>query len=77
MKIYTDPLPEIQSFYKNKNLLKVIDGERTLDVIVDEMDNFIQSKITLIVLSLTIHTKLNKGGIFLNLKYLMKQILLC
>ncbi|MDD2400229.1 MAG: adenylate kinase [Sulfurovum sp.] len=45
MKIYTDPLAEIQRFYTEKNLLKVIDGERTLEVIVDDMDAFIQSKI--------------------------------
>ena len=45
MKIYTDPLAEIQKFYTEKDLLKVIDGERTLEVIVDEMDAFIQSKI--------------------------------
>ena len=45
MKIYTDPLAEIQKFYTDKELLQVIDGERTLEVIVDEMDAFIQSKI--------------------------------
>ena len=45
MKIYTDPLAEIQQFYTDKGLLQVIDGERTLEVIVDEMDTFIQSKI--------------------------------
>ncbi|SFV51874.1 Adenylate kinase [hydrothermal vent metagenome] len=45
MKIYTDPLAEIQKFYTDKELLHVIDGERTLEVIVDEMDAFIQSKI--------------------------------
>jgi len=45
MKIYTEPLAEIQKFYTDKNLLQVIDGERTLEVIVDEMDRFIQSKI--------------------------------
>ena len=45
MKIYTDPLAQIQEFYTAKNLLKVINGERTLEVIVDEMDSFIQSKI--------------------------------
>jgi adenylate kinase len=43
MKIYNEPLAEIQRFYTDKNLLKVIDGERTLDVIVDEMDTFVQS----------------------------------
>jgi len=45
MKIYTEPLAEIQKFYTDKNLLQVIDGERKLEVIVDEMDRFIQSKI--------------------------------
>ncbi len=45
MKIYTDPLSEIQKFYTDKNLLQVIDGERTLEVIVEDMDKFIHSKI--------------------------------
>ena len=45
MKIYTEPLAEIQKFYTDKNLLKVIDGERSLEVIVDEMDEFVQSKV--------------------------------
>ena len=45
MKIYTEPLDEIQEFYKRKSLLKRIDGERTIDEIVDEIDNFIQAKI--------------------------------
>lgn len=45
MKIYTNPLAEIQTFYTHKALLKVIDGERTLDVIVDEMEAFVLSNI--------------------------------
>ena len=45
MKIYTDPLAEIQAFYTEKNLLKVINGERELDPIVAEMESFIKSKI--------------------------------
>ncbi|NOZ90195.1 MAG: adenylate kinase [Epsilonproteobacteria bacterium] len=45
MKVYTDPLADIQKFYTDKNLLHVIDGERTLEVIVEDMDNFIQSNI--------------------------------
>ena len=45
MKIYTDPLAEIQEFYTNKNLLEVIDGERALEPIVEDMENFIKSKI--------------------------------
>jgi adenylate kinase len=49
MKIYTDPLAEIQEFYIAKNLLKVINGERTLEIIVDEMDAFVWSKISSLV----------------------------
>lgn len=45
MKIYTDPLAEIQQFYTAKNLLHVIDAERTLEVIVEDMDRYIQGKI--------------------------------
>jgi len=45
MKIYTDPLAEIQEFYTNKDLLTVIDGARTLDEVVDDMEAFVLSKI--------------------------------
>jgi len=45
MKVYTEPLAEIQKFYQAKNLHKVIDGERTIEAIVQEMENFIKSKI--------------------------------
>ncbi len=45
MKLYTQPLAEIQKFYTQKNLLKVISGEGTIEEIVNEMDTFIQSKI--------------------------------
>ncbi len=45
MKVFTDPLADIQNFYNGKNLLTVVNGERTIEEIVDEMDEFIQSKI--------------------------------
>ena len=45
MKIYTEPLADIQKFYSSKNLLVNINGERTIEEIVNEMDEFIQSKI--------------------------------
>ncbi len=45
MKVYTDPLEDIQEFYKSKGLLTNVNGERTIEEIVDEMDTFIQSKI--------------------------------
>jgi adenylate kinase len=44
MKIYTDPLAEIQAFYTAKELLHVIDGERTLEPIVADMEAFVLSK---------------------------------
>jgi len=45
MKIYTDPLAEIQDFYTKKNLLEVINGARTLEEVVADMEAFIKSKI--------------------------------
>jgi adenylate kinase len=45
MKVYTEPLEAIQSFYEDKNLLMKINGERTIEEIVNEMDQFIQSQI--------------------------------
>ena len=44
MKIYTDPLAEIQAFYTAKELLHVIDGERALEPIVADMEAFVLSK---------------------------------
>ncbi len=45
MNVYTEPLKEIQAFYTAKNILEEINGERTIEEIVSEMDAFIQSKI--------------------------------
>lgn len=45
MKVYTDPLAAIQNFYTGKNLLKVIDGERGIEEIVNEMEAFVKSNI--------------------------------
>lgn len=45
MKVYTDPLVSIQNFYNAKNLLHTINGERTIEEIVNEMEAFILSKI--------------------------------
>ena len=44
MKIFTEPLAEIEDFYTQKGLLKIIDGERTIEEIVDEMEAFVKSK---------------------------------
>ncbi|TLS71437.1 adenylate kinase [Aliarcobacter thereius] len=45
MNVYIEPLKVIQDFYESKNILKKIDGERTIEEIVDEMESFILSKI--------------------------------
>ncbi len=45
MKIYTDPLGAIQRFYTDKELLTIINGERTLEEVVAEMQTFVLSKI--------------------------------
>src|SRR5574344_1379304 len=45
MSVYIEPLKAIQDFYESKNILKKIDGERTIEEIVDEMEKFILSKI--------------------------------
>jgi len=45
MKIYNEPLAEIQKFYTDKNLLKVIDAERELEPIVQEMEAFVMQNI--------------------------------
>ncbi len=44
MKIYTEPLAEIQKFYTEKKLLKVINAERALEPIVEEMEAFIKER---------------------------------
>ncbi|OQX75101.1 MAG: adenylate kinase [Campylobacteraceae bacterium 4484_4] len=45
MKVYLEPLPAIEKFYAQKGLLKKIDGEGTIEEIVDTMDAFIQSRL--------------------------------
>jgi adenylate kinase len=45
MRVYIEPLAQIQAFYNAKNLLHVISGEGTIEEIVLEMGSFINSKI--------------------------------
>jgi len=45
MKLYIEPLEQIKSFYTQKDILKVISGEGTIEQIVNEMDSFIQSRV--------------------------------
>ncbi len=41
MKVYTEPLRDIQAFYTEKKILKKINGERSIDEIVNEMEAYI------------------------------------
>lgn len=43
MKVYLEPLEQIQEFYGKKNLLKKINGERSIEEIVQEMEEFVKS----------------------------------
>lgn len=45
MKVYTEPLADIQAFYNSKNILKVISGEGTIEEIVAEMGTIVKTKI--------------------------------
>ena len=45
MKVYTEPLADIQKFYEQKGLLHKIDGERSIEEIVNDMESYIKSKI--------------------------------
>ena len=44
MSVYTEPLKEIQNFYNSKNILHKISGEEDIEIVVKEMQKFIQSK---------------------------------
>ncbi len=44
MKVYTEPLVDIEEFYTQKGLLHKIDGERSIEEIVNEMEAYIKSK---------------------------------
>jgi adenylate kinase len=46
MKVYTEPLADIQEFYKAKNCLHVISGESSIEEIVLEMESFIHSQLS-------------------------------
>lgn len=45
MASYKESLSEIEAHYDNKHILKVIDGERDLDVVIEDIDAYLESKI--------------------------------
>lgn len=48
MKIYQETIAEIEEFYNQNNLLKVIDGEREMNVVIKEIDTFLQQQVALL-----------------------------
>lgn len=45
MNVFLEPLADIQDFYIKKDILHKINGERTIEEIVSEMEDYIKSKI--------------------------------
>ncbi|WP_295699280.1 adenylate kinase [uncultured Helicobacter sp.] len=45
MQVYLSPLTEIQAFYTQSKVLHKINGERSIEEIVSEMETFVKSKI--------------------------------
>lgn len=45
MNVFLEPLNDILDFYNKKGILKTINGERSIDEIVGEMQSFIESRI--------------------------------
>lgn len=45
MKVYLEPLVYLKAFYEPKELLEVVSGEGSIESIVEELNQFIQSKI--------------------------------
>lgn len=45
MEIYQNTIKEIEEYYKDKNILKVIDGERDLKEVVNDIEEHIKSLI--------------------------------
>ena len=45
MRVYKDTIKEIEEYYDKQNILKVVDGERDLDVVVDDIKSYLKSLI--------------------------------
>lgn len=45
MQVYTEPLEQIRAFYKDKKVYCAVNGERTIDEIVSELKNLIETKL--------------------------------
>lgn len=48
MRIYQETITEIEEFYDHDKLLKVINGEQEMDIVIEEIDNFLKQQIALL-----------------------------
>lgn len=46
MQVYTEPLKDIQTFYADLSVLEVLDGERSVEEVVEDMEIFIENKMS-------------------------------
>ncbi len=46
MKVYQDTISEIEEYYNKQNILKIIDGERDLDVVVNNIKDYLKSLVS-------------------------------
>ncbi|SHO81380.1 Adenylate kinase [hydrothermal vent metagenome] len=47
MRVYQETIKNIEKFYNKNNILKVIDGEQDVDIVVSQIDDFLKSHIAL------------------------------
>ena len=48
MRIYQETITEIEEFYDHDKLLKVIDGEQEMDIVIEEIDSFLKQQVALL-----------------------------
>ncbi len=46
MKVYQATISEIEEYYNKQNILKIIDGERDLDVVVNDIKDYLKSLVS-------------------------------
>jgi len=47
LAVYKETIEYIEAFYKNKNLLQVVDGEQEIFRVIEDIDKILENKVTL------------------------------
>ena len=47
MEVYDSLIEDIENYYKNENMLTVIDGEQSPEVVAGEIDQYLKDQIKL------------------------------